>query len=346
MRPGRGTSTTLVVDAFPLDGAPSEPGRSVPPPSGPAHLLAGLRFALGRPRVLIVLCAWSWLLALAPALVVSASAERHLAHAMETADEGPADLLGETPTWMFREWERAGGAELESAAAALLPLLLLASLAGLLVSAGWMHAAVHGRGRHGLLAFLGGGGRLWFAFLRTWLLGLPLFALWTWLCWGPAGDAAAALWLPPDGDPELASSETLARWVTGGREILYFAGLLGLELVLDLARATLAARERSSALLALARGAREAMLRPLGVLSLVGAGFGVELLWIGTLRLVADSAGLGAVALGLLLPFGRVACRGARLAALATFVAQSAAARAERRSLRAPAGMPDEYAAL
>jgi len=339
-------STTLVVDAFPIDGpAFRARGEEIPPPSGAAHLLAALRFVLGRPRVLLVLCAWAWLLPLVPALVVAGSANRHLAHAWAPESEGPADFAGATPQWMFREWERAGAGELAAAADALLPLILLSSLFGLLVSAGWMHAAVHGRTRHGLRAFFGGGGRVLFAFLRSWFLGLPLFALWTWLVWSSPGEAVTRLWLP-EGESALASSETVARAVATTREVLYFAGLLSIELLLDLSRAVLVSGQRSSALLAIARGVREALRRPLAIGVLVGAGFGVELLWIGGLLGAASLFGFGPVFLGLLLPFGRVSCRGARLAGLATFVAQSEAARAERRGGRSLPPMPEEYAAL
>lgn len=341
--PARPPATTLVVDAFPLGPGLAPEGEAPPPSSGVSHFAAGLRFALARPRVLLLLVGWLWLAALVPALGVAASAERHLAHAQESEREAPADLRGSTPQWLFREWERAGGAELDAAAASLLPLLLLSSLFGLLVSAGWMQAAVHGRSRHGLRSFLGGGGQMFFPFLRTWLCGLPIFALWTWLAWGAPGRVVVSLWLP--GGEALAGSESLARAVTHGREILYFVGLLAIELWLDLARASLVAGKRSSALLALARGAREWLRRPSGVLTLAGAGIGLELLWIGALSGAAGLFGLGPLALGLSLPFGRVACRGARLAGLATFAAQAEAARHQRRALRAPP-LPDEYAAL
>lgn len=345
-QPAAPPSTTLVVDAFPLDLPPVRPrGERLPPPTGAAHFFAGLRFALGRPRVLLVLCGWSWLLPLVPALAVAGSAERHLTHAPATAAEGPADLAGATPLWMFREWERAGAGELAAAAEALLPLFLLASLCGLLVAGGWMHAALHGRARHGLRAFFGGGGRVFFPFLRSWFLGLPLFALWTWLVWGAPGRALTGLWLP-GGEEALATSETLARTVVHARELIYFAGLLAIELWLDLARATLVAGRRSSALLALGRGAREAARRPLALAVLVVAGLGAELLWIGALLGAASLLALGPLALGLLLPFGRVICRGARLAGLATFVAQSEAVRAERRHAPSSPPLPEEYAAV
>lgn len=343
---GDAPSTTLVVDAFPLDGPHHRMlGEELSPPSGAAHLLAGLRFALGRPRVLLVLCVWAWLLPLVPALAMAGSAERHLSHAWAPESEGPADFAGATPLWMFREWERDGAGEIAAATNALLPLILLSSLFGLLVSAGWMHAAIHGRTRHGLRAFFGGGGRVLFAFLRTWFVGLPLFALWTWLVWGAPGEAVVRLWLP-EGEAALAASETVARAVTATREVLYVLGLLALELVLDLARATLASAQRSSALLAIMRGVREALRRPLAIGVLIGAGFGIELLWIGALLGAATLIGLGPITLGLLLPFGRVTCRGARLVGLATFVAQAEAARDERRQGRALPPLPEEYAAL
>jgi len=338
-------ATTLVVDAFPGAGFGGPPGAEPQAPNGFGCLVDGVRFAFARPRVLLFLCAGAWLLPLAIALPVFGGAQRHLAHAAPAADEGPADLLGATPAWMFREWTQSGGAEMDAAAQALVPLFLLASLFGLLVSAGWMSAALHGRDRHGLRAFLGGGGRMFFAFFRTWALGLPLCALWTWLVFGFPGEQLLARFVP-DGEIGLATSETVARRLAHGREILYVLGLLALELWLDLARATLVAGKRRSALFALGRGAREGLRRPAGVLVIAGFGLGTELVWIAGVKAATGATGFGPLALGLLLPFGRVLLRGARLAGLALFVARAEALRRDARAGRPGAPLPDEYAAL
>ncbi len=341
-----GPATTLVVDAFPGAGMGGPPGAEpAPPPSGLGCLMSGLRFALARPRVLLFLVGWAWLLPLCVALPVFASAQSHLSEAAATPAEAPADFLGSTPAWMLREWTQAGGGELDGASQTLAPLFLLSSLFGLLISAGWMVAALHGRDRFGLRSFLGGGGRMFYPFLRTWLLGLPLAALWTWLVFGAPGQAVLAQ-LTEDGQLGLASSELVARRISTGREVLYVLGLLLLELLLDLARAGLAAGKRSSAALALARAAREGARRPLGILALVGFGLGLELLWIAGVKGGTDLLGAGPLALGLLLPCGRVAMRGARLAGLARFVAQAEARRSDARARRPGAPLPDEYAAL
>jgi hypothetical protein len=339
-------ATTLVVDAFPGAGISGALGEELQgPPSGLSHLLGGIRFALARPRVLLFLCLWSWLLPLAVALPYYASAQRHLSQAQASADEGPADLLGATPAWMFSEWAYAGAGELAVVSQVAAPLFLLSSLFGLLVASGWMGSIVHSRDRHGLRAFLGAGGRHFFAFGRTWVLGLPLFALWTWLVFGAPGQAIVTRFVE-DGDLSLAPSEVVARRIANTREVLYVLGLLGLELWLDLARATLAVGKRSSSLVALARGAREGLRRPLGVLTLVGVGIGLEVLWLAGLKAGSEALAIGPLALGLLLPFGRVVLRGARLAGLASFIAQSESARREARAQRPGPPLPEDYAAL
>lgn len=344
--PDTGPATTLVVDAFPGAGVGWRPGEEDRgPPSGLAHLLGGIRFALARPRVLLFLCAWAWLLPLAVALPYYASAQRHLPDAAAAAAEGPADFLGATPAWMFSEWAYAGAGELAAVSQVMGPLFLLCSLFGLLISAGWMGSIVHSRDRHGLRGFLGAGGRHYFAFCRTWLLGLPLFALWTWLAFGAPGQAILARFVE-DGDLGLARSELTAQRIENAREVIYVLGLLAIELWLDLARATLVAGKRSSALAALARGAREGLRRPLGILALVGIGIGLEILWLAALKAGLAAVSLGPLALGLLLPFGRVVLRGARLAGLASFIAQSEAARRTARALRPGPPLPEEYAAL
>lgn len=339
-------ATTLVVDAFPGPAGHGATGDDLPPPpSGIQHLLGGIRFALARPRVLLFLCLWSWLLPLAVALPYYASAQRHLAGAAPAADEGPADFLGATPAWMFSEWNTAGAGELAGASQVVGPLYLISSLFGLLIAAGWMGSIVHSRDRHGLRAFLGAGGRHYFAFCRSWVLGLPLLALWTWLVFGAPGQAVLAQFVE-DGKLGLAHSELAARRLEHAREILYVAGLLALELWLDLARATLVAGKRGSALAALARGTREGLRRPLGVLTLVGVGLGLEILWIAGLKAGGEALALGPLAIGLLLPFGRVVLRGARLAGLASFVAQAETARRDARARGAAPPLPEEYAAL
>lgn len=341
-----GPATTLVVDAFPGVGPGGAPDAELPgPPSGLAHLLGGIRFALARPRVLLLLCMSSWLLPLVVALPYFSSAQRHVLHAEANAAEGPADFLGATPAWMFSEWAYSGAGDLAAVSQVVAPLFFLASLFGLLVSAGWMGSIVHSRDRHGLRAFLGSGGRHYFAFLRTWLVGLPLFGLWTWLIFGAPGQALLASLVPP-GDLGLAPSELVARRIETAREVIYVLGLLAVELWLDLARATLVSGKRSSALAALARGAREGIRRPLGILILVGAGIGLEILWLAALKAGADAVAIGPLALGLLLPFGRIVLRGARLAGLAAFISQSEAVRRETRALRTGTPLPEEYAAL
>jgi len=170
----------------------------------------------------------------------------------------------------------------------------------------------------GLAAFLRHGGRFWFRFLRTWVLGLALLAGLTWLVWGPPGQhllerlAGDRPFLPNE-----LPSETTARLLAGGREVAYLGLILLLELLLDLARASLVAGERRSALLALFRGLGFLLSRPHRVLAAVLGGLALEVLWIAGVLALAPLLPGSAWILVLVLPLGRIAFRGARHGALA-----------------------------
>ncbi len=57
----------------------------------------------------------------------------------------------------------------------------------------------------------------------------------------------------PEGDAGLAASETTGRAIDITRQVLYMFALLKIEIVIDLARASLVVGHRSSALLAVLR---------------------------------------------------------------------------------------------
>lgn len=331
------------LEPFVVD-APALPQDAAAPPSGPiarqaalAHLAAGFGEVLSHPRVLLFLVGTSILAALPAALAVYRSAVEHLAPVV-APDTGPAlDLLGPIPRWLLQDWARRDPSLAGGVAAVLAPSLLAASWFGLLVCAGWMGLSREQPRRPGLASFLAAGGRQFFPFLRTWLLGLPLCMAATWLVWGGPGERLMVS-LVADGDPELAASETVAHWIAGTREVLSVFLLLGVEILLDLARASLVAGRRRSALLALARGFGFFLFEPLRVWALVGAGFVFELLWLAGLSAAAASAWLPVWSLIVLLPLGRIVCRGARWVGLLRLYAEGRPARA---STQAPAAGED-----
>ncbi|RMH04338.1 MAG: hypothetical protein D6702_03430 [Planctomycetota bacterium] len=305
--------------AAPTTAAPTTAGPDLERPGPLALLAAGFVDVFARPRVLLLLVVLSAFAALPPALVVADSADLHLAP-LADAPSGPELLRGPIPGRLFQAWEQADPDVRRRAGLTLAPLWLAASWLGLLVCAGWMATAraraLRQRGGHGLADFLAGGGRFFFPFLRTWLLGLPLFALATWLVWGRPGAWLMRLLLPPEGDPAFAAGETAARWVENGREIVALLLVFGVEILLDLARAGLVAGGRRSALLALFRGLGVFLFEPLRVLVLVGAGLTFELLLLAVLSALTDAELLPLWSLVLLLPFCRQLCRGARWAGL------------------------------
>jgi len=310
---------TLVVDALPTrdDARARQDAELHPPPGATAFVPAlaeGARVVLARPRILLFLLLLALLLPMAAVLPTWASAEEHLAHATAPVGDGPVDFLSGAPAWMLREWNMRDPFGAVAGGHALAALVLVSSLFGLVASAGWMSFAARDRRAHGLASFLRAGGRWFFPFLRTWLLGLPLFFAWTWVCFDLPAEWLFGQLLP-DGDPALAASENTGRWLAIVQGVLYLWGLLKIEIWLDLARASLVIGNRSSALLAMARGFGFFLRRPVGVLGLVLLGLGIELLWVAGVH----AAGLPLVVVIVLLPLGRIVLRGARHAGLASF---------------------------
>jgi hypothetical protein len=318
---------TLVVDAFPVDdqkplvpfAGEETPGRL---PSAPSFLGSALLLALSRPRVLLFLMLPLLLLPLVVALPVFLGAEP-LAPLQANPGGTEIDLPEVAPSWVFREWTRAMPDTLPAAAASLPPLLLFMSLFNLVVTGGWMGLAVSRRREHSLRSFLGHGGRAFFPFLRTWFLGLPLFAFVTWLCWGAPAEWFFGLFLP-EGDPALGASESTGRWLEFLRQLVYLNALFKLELWLDLARASLTLGERRSALLAMVRSFWLFLRNPWGLYGLGLCGFGLELLWIAGAEAIRQVLDAPLWPMLLVLPFGRIVMRGMRYAALARFAASRA----------------------
>jgi hypothetical protein len=323
----RPAETTLVVDALPLEGqaplVPRTEEESPTLPPAPSYLGGGVALALSRPRVLLFLMLPMLLLPLVVALPVFQGAE--VLGSVQAAPGGAElDLPDVAPSWLFREWLRDQPDLLGDAAAALPPLLLFMSLFHLIVCGGWMGLAVSRRQDHALRAFLGHGGRAFFPFLRTWLLGLPLFALVTWIFWGAPAEWFFGLFLP-EGDPDLGASESTGRWLEILRQLLYLNALLKLELWLDLARASLTVGERRSALFAMMRSFVLFLRHPWGIYGLGLLGFGLELLWIAGAEALRRLLELPLWPMLLVLPFGRIVMRGARYAAIARFTASHGA---------------------
>jgi hypothetical protein len=311
---------TMVVDAMPMqEDARRKRDEELHPPPGltafvPA-LAEGARVVLARPRVLLFLLLLSLLLPMAAVLPTWESAEQNLsAVTLPPSEDGPVDFLDGAPDWVMREWQARDPLGAVAGGHALAALALVSSLLGLVFSAGWMSFAARDRRAHGLASFLRSGGRCFFPFLRTWLLGLPLFFAWTWVCFEALAEWLYAQLLP-DGDPALGASENTGRWLAIVQGVVYLWGLLKLEILLDLARASLVIGNRTSALLALARGFGFFLRRPLGVLGLVLLGLGIELLWVAGVH----AAGLPLALVVVLLPLGRIVLRGARHAGLAFF---------------------------
>ncbi|MHC4824576.1 MAG: hypothetical protein ACYTEP_11250 [Planctomycetota bacterium] len=312
--------TTMVVDAFPLEG----PGTRTPEPEMPrrrsvgSYYLSAVLLALARPRVLLFLLGLQLILPLMVALPTFFSAEQHLS-SVEAIPGGTAvDLPEIAPSWVFEEWFRAAPTEAKAAIQGLPALLLLVSLLQLVFTAGWMRLALREGRKHSLRIFLQSGGHFFFPFLRTWLLGLPLFAIATWVYWGLPGEWVFER-LMPEGDPALAASERTGRWLEILRQVLYLLSLWKIEILLDLARASMICAGRRSALFALFRGIGFLTRSPMPVFGLMALGFGMELLWIAGVEAVRAALDWPIWTLLLLLPFGRIVLRAGRLIGLVDY---------------------------
>lgn len=316
----RSLPTTMVVDAFPLEDsskrapAPEPPGKR----SIGSFYWSAVLLALSRPRVLLFLLGLQLLLPLMVALPTFFSAEQHLGTVEAIPGGTPVALPESAPSWMFEEWFRAAPTEAETAIQTLPALLLLVSLMQLLFTAGWMRIAMRAERHHSLRTFLQSGGHFFFPFLRTWLLGLPLFALATWVFWGLPAEWVFER-LMPEGDPSLAASERTGRWLETLRQVLYLLSLWKIEILLDLARASMVCAGRRSALFALLRGIGFLTRSPLPVFGLMALGFGIELLWIAGIEATRDALDWPIWTLLLLLPFGRIVLRAGRLIGLVDY---------------------------
>lgn len=314
--------TTMVVDAYPVDDGPAAPHKTLAPKMGSIAkiLLGGILLALSRPRILIALVAISLLLPLVIALPAFQAADANLAHLQPVPGGTEINLPQMAPSWIFSEWSRGAPTELAVVVQALPALLLLSSLLNLLFSAGWMKVAIRDQRDHSLRLFLQGGGRYFFPFFRTWLLGLPLFALATWIYWSTPAEWVFER-LMPEGDSALAASERTGRWLETLRSVLYIISIWKIEIILDLARASLVVGQRTSAFLAMFRGIGFFTRTPFQVFGMLILSFALELLWVGCMEALRITLDWPVWTLLLLLPFGRHVLRGARYIALARYYA-------------------------
>lgn len=278
-------------------------------------LIAGIGVALVRPRVWLLLVLGSVLFGLAVATPVHQSALDNLAPTTTFADD-PLRSDHAMPRWVFDDWTRLHASAFDAASSALAPLLLISSLFGVVVAAGWIHAAIRGRDEHSLKQFLSGAGQYFFPMLRLWLLALVFYALVTWFFWGPIGEWVMTQFFPA-GDVDRATSETKAWWGETLRSVLYLFALLKVEILMDLSRAAVVSAGGRSALLALMRGIRFWMWRWPACLLLVGSGFAIEALWIYAAVELTMLASLPLWGLALLVPLGRILTRGGRTSGLA-----------------------------
>lgn len=282
-------------------------------------LFAGVGIALARPRVWLPLTALVILLGLVASYPVQDAAQSSFGHVVGfESDRGFIDA-GVKPRWMFDDQAREDGGL--GTASVLAPLMLLVSLLGALFAGGWMEIALHRRKDHGLVAFLSGGGQHFFPFLRLWVVALAGYAFCTWLVYGLPGD-----WLKeqlyPAGNPERALSESRVRWVDLVYSLVYLWGLLKIEIIIDLARATLVSSGRRSAIGAVFRALGFWIKRWWGCLVLVGGGFLLEAAVLFFAVSLHDFLGMPLWLLALLLPAARVVLRGGRQAGLALYYQQ------------------------
>ncbi|MDP6962777.1 MAG: hypothetical protein QGF46_01270, partial [Planctomycetota bacterium] len=248
---------------------------STPNPGSVRFIIGGFFFALLRPRVLTFLMIWACALPLVVAIPMFGQANKDLSAIQDYPGQTLLALPESAPAWMFREWQIQSSSSLDSIAATLPLLIFVSSLFGLLFSGGWMSMASHYRDEHSLRAFLKGGGETFFPFLRSWLLALPLFALTTYIMWGAPADWVLAKFMP-EGDSSLADSEKTARAIDITRQVLYLFALLKIEIIVDLARASIVVGRRSSALLALLRAIGFLFRRPFAIFVVVLLGFIIE----------------------------------------------------------------------
>lgn len=284
-----------------------------PPAIG--SLIAGIGVAVVRPRVWLLLVLGTVLFGLAVATPIHQSALENLAPTT-TFDDDPLRSSQALPRWMMDDWTRMHESAFSAASSALAPLLLISSLFGVVVAAGWIHAAIRGRDEHGLKQFLSGAGLHFFPMLRLWVIALAFYALVTWLVWGAVGDWIMSQFFP-DGDVDRATSEVKAWWGETLRSVIYLFALLKIEILMDLARSAVVSSGGRSAFVALLRAIRFWIWRWPACLLLVGGGFALEALWIYLALQLVLLASLPLWVLTLLVPLGRILARGGRTSGLA-----------------------------
>jgi hypothetical protein len=291
-------------------------------PSSLASLGSGIALACRRPRVWLALVGMSLLMAWAVAAPVQQSAEQNFSSMVGFPGDQSFDLNRSVPRWMFDDWSRLKGGFATAASSTLAPLLLLSSLLGVFLAGCWMHAALHARWSRSFGTFVAGGGQYFWPFLRLWLLALAGYALVTWVVWGTPGDWLMARFFP-NGDVALASNERTAWWAQNIYIVVYVFGLLKVEILIDLARASLVSGQRKSALGGLMRALSFWIRRWYAAFFLVGSGLLLEALWVAIVIAAVQQFALPLWTLALLVPTGRIILRGGRLGGIALLYHQS-----------------------
>jgi hypothetical protein len=285
-------------------------------PSAWSCLGSGIGVVCRRPQVVVALLVMSLLMAWAVAAPVQQSAAQTFSYLKPFPGDESFNLDRAVPRWMFEDWGRQKDGIAAAASSALGPLLLLSSLIGVFLAGCWMQIALSKRKDTGLGAFLAAGGQHFWPFLRLWFMALAGYALVSWIVWGMPGNWLMAQ-IFADGNPALASDERTAWWVQNIYLVVYLFGLLKVEILIDLARASLVSGQRRSAVAALLRAVGFWLRRWYAALFLVGSGLILEAIWVALAVVSVRQFGLPLWSMAISVPIGRLIFRSSRLAGIA-----------------------------
>ena len=289
-------------------------------PSALGLLVRGFGTALARPNVLLLLVIMTLLMPLVVVVPVYQSSKANLSSVQAIPGQTPIDLPNSAPAWLWSEWQHSAPGIFESVITLLPILVLCAALWNLLVTGGWMAVGLKESKAQDVRTFFRGGVANFLPFLMTWLLGIGMLAVVTWLVWATPGRWLMAQVLP-EGKINLGVSETTGRWLLNAQSCIFLFALLHIEVWLDLARASIATGHKKSALKAVWQGCKLQLRHPVRISILVLGSFALEAAWIGGVEVLRRALDLPVGTLLILLPIGRQALRGGRYISLARFCA-------------------------